>query len=107
MFSRPLRPEHNRGFIMNGQAGELARRAFEMHLKHFGEDFHVGGETKRAVYSNHKGVMKITFPPGEFALKSGDTIKRWATEENFKVVSTKPTAVAGVVISFEAIVESK
>jgi hypothetical protein len=89
---------------MNGQAGELARRAFEQHLKHFGEDFHVAGETKRAVFSDHKGVMKITFPPGEFSLNAGDIIKRWATEENFRVVSTKPKAVAGMMISFEAIV---
>jgi hypothetical protein len=89
---------------MSGQAGELARRAFEQHLKHFGEDFHVAGETKRAVFSNHKGVMKITFPPGEFALNAGDIIKRWVTEENLRVVSTKPKAVAGIMISFEAIV---
>jgi hypothetical protein len=89
--------------IMN-EAGELMRYAFEEHMKVFGEDFHAGGETRRAVYSDHKGIKKISFLPGEFPLRVGDVIKRWTTEENFKVVSAKDEAVAGAIINFHAVV---
>jgi hypothetical protein len=92
---------------MNGETGEMMRDAFEEHFEQFGEDFHVDGETKRAVFSDHKGVMKITFLPGEFSLRNGAIIKRWATETDYVVVSTKQNAVAGVVISFEAIVRPR
>jgi hypothetical protein len=88
---------------MNG-VGEGAREAFKQHMEHFGEDFHVSGETRRGVYSDHKGVKKISFLPSEFPLQAGDIIKRWATEENFKVVSAKSEAVAGVVYNFHAVV---
>jgi hypothetical protein len=42
--------------------------------------------------------------PGEFPLRPGDVIKRWATEENFEVLSAKSEAVAGVIINFHAVV---
>jgi hypothetical protein len=86
------------------QAGEMMRRGFETHMRVFGEDFHVDGETRKGVYSDHKGVKKISFLPGEFPLKAGDIIRRWATEENYRVVSAKAEAVAGVVINFHAVV---
>jgi len=80
------------------------RRGFEEHLKVFGEDFQVGEETKRAVFSDHKGVTKITFAPIKFALKSGDILKRVASDEAFRVISTKTDIVAGIMVSFEAVV---
>jgi len=87
---------------MNG-IGEGMRGAFKQHMEHFGKDFHVSGETRRGVYSDHKRVKKISFLPGEFPLRPGDVIKRWATEENFKVLSAKSEAVAGVIINFHAV----
>jgi hypothetical protein len=88
---------------MNG-VGDGLRDAFKQHMDVFGEDFHVSGETRRGVYSDHKGIKKISFLPGEFPLRAGDIIKRWATEENFKVLSAKSEAVAGVIINFHAVV---
>jgi hypothetical protein len=82
--------------------GEGMLEAFKEHMGVFGEDFHAGGETRRGVYSDHKGVKKISFLPGEFPLRAGDVIKRWATEENFKVLFAKSEAVAGVIINFHA-----
>jgi hypothetical protein len=87
---------------MNG-IGEGMRGAFKQHMEHFGEDFHVSGETRRGVYSDHKGVKKISFSPGEFPLRPGDVIKRWATEENFKFLSAKSEAVPGVIINLHAV----
>ena len=80
---------------MNGEVGDLMREAFKEHLNVFGEDFHAAGETKRAVFSDHKGVMKITFPPGEFASPSGSITKRWATKETWRAF---PQARAGFLI---------
>jgi hypothetical protein len=42
---------------MNGP-GQLLQQAFREHMEHFGEDFHVGGETRRGVYSDHKELRK-------------------------------------------------
>lgn len=89
---------------MSSEAGEGFRDAFKEHLDVFGEDFHVAGETKRGVFSDHKGTMKVSFPPGEFALKAGDVVTRWATEEKYSVVSAKAEAIAGVPVSFDVIV---
>jgi hypothetical protein len=87
------------------QAGDMLRRGFEtMTMKQRGEDFHVGSETRRGVYSDHKGVKKISFLPGEFPLKAGDIITRWASEEKFTVVSAKQQVEAGVAICFQAVV---
>jgi hypothetical protein len=86
------------------EVGEGFRDAFKEHMEVFGEDFHAGGETRRGVYSDHKGIKKITFAPGEFSLKAGDMIKRWATEEDFRVVSAKTDAVAGTPTNFHAVV---
>jgi len=58
------------------EVGNDFRDAFAEHLEMFGEDFHAGGETRRGVYSDHKGVKKISFAPGEFPLRAGNTIKR-------------------------------
>lgn len=91
-------------FAAVNEAGKLMRAAFEEHMAHFGEDFHAAGETRRGVYSDHKGIKKISFLPGEFPLRAGDIIKRWATEENYQVLSAKAEAVAGVVINFHAVV---
>ena len=89
------------------QVSNFAKQAFQFQLREFGEDFHAGGETRKGIYSNKDGAMKITFPPEEFPLGAGDVIKRWATEEDFKVLFVKPIAVAGVRISFQAIVQIK
>jgi len=89
---------------MSNQTGEGFREAFKAHLGVFGEDFHVAGETKRGVFSDHKGTMKVSFPPGEFAVKAGDVVTRWATEEKYRVVSARAHAIAGVVVSFDAVV---
>ena len=83
------------------------RRGLEEHRKVFGEDFDVARKMKRAVFSDHKNVIKITFPPDESDVRAGDTIKRCATDEEFEVVTAKPRAVAGVIVSFEAVVVPK
>lgn len=89
---------------MSNEVGNSFRRAFEDSVKIFGEDFHVAGETKRGVFSDHKGTMTVSFPPEEFSINSGDTITRWASEEKYSVVSAKPQVIAGVVISFDVVV---
>jgi hypothetical protein len=89
---------------MNDKTGETFREVFKEHLDVFGEDFHVAGETKRGVFSDDKGIMMVRFPPEEFALKPGETITRWATEEKYSVVSAKAHAIAGMVVSFDVIV---
>ena len=92
------------GVTMANGTGEDFREAFEEHLEVFGEDFHIAGETKRGVFSDEKGSVKISFLPAEFAVKMGDVVPRWATEEKFSVVSAKVEAIAGVIVSFEVIV---
>jgi hypothetical protein len=86
------------------EIGDGMRGAFKEHMNEFGEDFHAAGETRRGVYSDHKGIKKISFLPGEFPLRTGDIIKRWATEENYQVVTANSEAVAGTIINFHAIV---
>ena len=86
---------------MSNELGDDYREAFKEHLDAFGEDFHVAGETKRGAFSDQKGKIKVSFPPGEFAVKAGDVVTRWATEEKYSVVSAKAYAIAGVVVSFD------
>lgn len=85
----------------------MARRSFEMVLKMHGEDFHAGNETRRGFYSDHKDTKKVSFPPMEFPLGAGDTIKRWANEENLAVLSSRMHVVAGLPICFQAVVQPK
>lgn len=89
---------------MSNEAGEGFRDAFKEFLDEFGEDFHVAGETKRGVFSDHKGTTKISFLPGEFAVKADDVVTRWTTEAKYSVVSAKTEAIAGVVVSFDVMV---
>lgn len=92
---------------MSNEVGDGFREAFKEHLEVFGEDFHAGGETRRGVFSDDKGVTKVTFPPGEFAIKPGDVVTRWASEEKFTVVSAKPEVIAGTVVSFDVFVRPR
>jgi hypothetical protein len=84
--------------------GEDFRHVFEEHLEMFGEDFQISGETKRGVFSDHKGKIKISFLPNEFAVKAGDTAIRWASEKKYKVVSAELDIVAGVPMAFDVFV---
>jgi hypothetical protein len=84
--------------------GDEMRYAFNETLDLAGEDFHVSGQTRRGFYSDHKGEKRISFQPGEFALKAGDIIIRWANEKRYKVVSVDQDVVAGTIVSFYAVV---
>ena len=87
---------------MSNEIGDGARNAFGEVLNAAGEDCQIGGETKRAlVKENHaEGIATFSLLPGEFAIKPGDKIKRWATEADYLVISAKQHATAGTPVRF-------